>query len=165
MSSPLPTSSLHKVISTPLGPVGLLICWDLAVPEGFRALVAQGAKIIIIPAFWTGLGSAPAGLKRNAGFEKLMLQSLLTTRAFENTAAIVFNNVGDAYNNGNLGLSQVAMPFSGSIEPPMGGEEGLAIIDLDMDELDEAEEYYKIRDDMTSTGWRYKNVGNYDGSG
>lgn len=29
----------------------MLICWDLAFPEAFRELIAQGAKIIIIPTF------------------------------------------------------------------------------------------------------------------
>ena len=30
---------------------GLLICWDLAFPEAFRALIADGADIIIIPSW------------------------------------------------------------------------------------------------------------------
>jgi len=41
----------HTVIDTPLGKVGLLICWDMAFPEAFRELISQGAKIIIIPTF------------------------------------------------------------------------------------------------------------------
>lgn len=45
------TDDPHEVVSTPLGPVGMLICWDLAFPEAFRELIAQGAKIIIIPTF------------------------------------------------------------------------------------------------------------------
>ncbi len=84
-----------------------------------------------------------------------MLQSLLTARAFENTAALVFVNVGDEENDKNLGLSQVTMPFSGTIGTPLGGGEKVEIIDLDMNELEEAEEYYKIREDMTGKGWRY----------
>lgn len=41
----------HDVFNTPFGPVGMLICWDLAFPEAFRELIGQGAKIIIVPTF------------------------------------------------------------------------------------------------------------------
>lgn len=156
LTAVLPPRSPHQVITTPLGPVGILACWDLSVPEAFRVLVAQGAKIIIIPAFWTGLGSAPAGLKRNPGFEKMILQSLVTARAFENTSAIVFNNVGGAEGEGDLGLSQVVMPFSGPLREPLAGGERLGVIDIDMDELEDAEEFYKIRSDMSRDSWRYR---------
>ncbi|KFY53117.1 hypothetical protein V496_07884 [Pseudogymnoascus sp. VKM F-4515 (FW-2607)] len=162
LSSVRPTNSHHQVISTPLGTVGLLLCWDLAIPEAFRSLVAQGAKIIILPALWTGLGSAPAGLKRNPGFEKQMLQSLLNARAFENSVAVVFTNAGDTENNKNLGQSQVVMPFSGSVETPLGSEEAVKIFDLDMDEIGDAEDYYKIREDMTANDWCYGRVGAHD---
>ena len=36
----------HDVIDTPLGKVGLLICWDLAFPEAFRSLIMQGMDLI-----------------------------------------------------------------------------------------------------------------------
>lgn len=41
----------HPVFDTPMGKVGMLICWDLAFPEAFRELVRQGAKIIVLPTF------------------------------------------------------------------------------------------------------------------
>lgn len=163
LSSVMSTSSHHRVIPTSLGPVGLLLCWDLAIPEAFRALVAQGAKIIILPAFWTGLGSALVGLKRNPEFEKQALQSLLNARAFENSIAVVFANAGDTENDKNLGQSQVVTPFSGSIGTPLGGEETGKVFDLDMDEIKDAEEYYKIREDMTAKDWRYRGLGNHNG--
>ena len=47
----------HLVHDTPLGRVGMLICWDLAFPEAFRELISQGAKIIIIPTFCESLSS------------------------------------------------------------------------------------------------------------
>lgn len=41
----------HEVFDTPIGKVGLLICWDLAFPEAFRELIAQGAEVVVIPTF------------------------------------------------------------------------------------------------------------------
>ncbi|PQE22002.1 carbon-nitrogen hydrolase protein [Rutstroemia sp. NJR-2017a BBW] len=35
----------HEVFDTPIGRVGMLICWDLAFPEAFRELIYQGAKL------------------------------------------------------------------------------------------------------------------------
>lgn len=47
------THDPHEVFDTPVGKVGILICWDLAFNEAFRELISQGAKMIIIPTFWT----------------------------------------------------------------------------------------------------------------
>lgn len=41
----------HVAIDTPIGRVGMLICWDLAFPEAFRELIADGAEIVILPTF------------------------------------------------------------------------------------------------------------------
>ena len=41
------------VVDTPLGHLGLAICYDLRFPELFRALVDRGATIIAIPAAFT----------------------------------------------------------------------------------------------------------------
>lgn len=37
----------HPVFNTPLGRVGMLICWDLAFPEAFREMISKGAKLIV----------------------------------------------------------------------------------------------------------------------
>lgn len=41
----------HEVIDTPIGKVGMLICWDLAFPEAFRELIAKGCEVVIIPTY------------------------------------------------------------------------------------------------------------------
>jgi predicted amidohydrolase len=75
----------HPVFDTPLGRVGMLICWDLAFPEAWRELIAQGAKMVIIPTFWTLSDCSEKGLAINPRAEALFLDSMLTARCFENT--------------------------------------------------------------------------------
>lgn len=41
----------HVAIDTPIGRVGMLICWDLAFPEAFRELIADGAQTVIVPTY------------------------------------------------------------------------------------------------------------------
>ncbi|KAI9736553.1 MAG: hypothetical protein M1818_006064 [Claussenomyces sp. TS43310] len=148
----------HEAFDTPIGKVGMLICWDLAFPEAFRELIAGGAQIIIIPTFWTHADCSPEGLVYNSRAETLFLESTLISRTFENTCAVVFANAGGPVGRTNpgtyCGLSQVAVPFIGSLGK-MGEEEGMSVVDLDMQILEEAEKNYKVREDMGREGWHY----------
>lgn len=146
----------HSVIDTPLGPVGILICWDMAFPEAFRALVRQGAKIVIIPTFWMLTDCSEEGRRRNPRAEALFLETVLTARAFENTCAVVFVNAGGREEDGCCGLSQVAMPFIGKVSGSFeGSEEGMRVVEIDMEILQEAEENYKVREDLARSDWHY----------
>jgi predicted amidohydrolase len=82
------THDPHEVFDTPIGKVGLLICWDLAFPEAFRELIANGAKIIIVPTFWTHRDCSEVGLGWNPGAEGVFLDCIVTARAFENTCGM-----------------------------------------------------------------------------
>lgn len=146
----------HSVIDTPLGPVGILICWDLAFPEAFRALIRQGAKIIIIPTFWMLTDCSEKGRGRNPRAEVLFLESMLTARAFENTCAVVFVNAGGREEDGCCGMSQVAMPFMGKVLGSFEDcEEGMRVVEIDMEILEEAEDNYKVREDLGRSDWHY----------
>ncbi|MCJ1464780.1 hypothetical protein MMC07_003393 [Pseudocyphellaria aurata] len=156
------THDPHTVIQTPLGPVGLLICWDLAFPEAFRELIAQGAKMIIIPTFWTLSDCGDAGLALNPMAEKLFLTSALTLRAFENTCAVIFVNAAgppsDTPSKHYMGLSRVTLPFVG----PLGDatkdsdREGMSVVEIDMEVVEEAERNYGVRGDMAGRNWHYE---------
>ncbi|KAK4111467.1 carbon-nitrogen hydrolase [Canariomyces notabilis] len=151
---------------------GLLICWDLAFPEAFRALVADGADVVVIPSFWLvrdeddpGDADLARRVRVNQECEQLFLRSVLVARAFENTAAVVYCNVASG------GLSQVVMPVVGAVGGPGGGgggqgaegvsvvmgvgEEGVRVVQVDFGLLGLAEEGYKIRKDMMGEGWHY----------
>lgn len=134
--------------------VGLLVCWDLAFPEAFRALVAQGAELIVIPSYWYMSDVDENARRFNPDCERLFLSNTLVTRAYENTAAVVFCNAG--------GLSQVAVPILGAqrafgtaAETKEQGESELRIVEVDMEVLRVAEENYKVREDMAKEGWHY----------
>ncbi|MCJ1350874.1 MAG: hypothetical protein MMC33_000855 [Icmadophila ericetorum] len=153
----------HEVFETEVGKVGMLICWDLAFPEAFRELIAKGAKIVVVPTFWTLSDCSEFGLKLNPRAEALFLQSSLVSRAFENTCAVVFCNAGGSPSakpgraNPYAGLSGVAMPFVGMLgdETKDSGEEGMSLVDVNMEVLEEAEKQYKIREDIGRDDWHY----------
>ncbi|KAI1641889.1 putative hydrolase, carbon-nitrogen family [Daldinia loculata] len=157
----------HEAFDTPLGRVGLLICWDIAFPEAFRELISDGAQIICVPTFWSMKDVSDEGYALNPDGEALFLNSTVISRAFENTCAVVFANAGGPPEKGEktsfAGLSQVSVPHIGSLGK-MGRSEGMSIVDLDMNVLKIAEDNYKVREDMKGEGWHYAYTQIKDGS-
>lgn len=147
--------SPHEAFDTPMKhadgrPVraGMLICWDMAFPEAFRHLVADGAELLIIPSWWYTEDAGKEALALNPDSEKVFLESATVMRAFENTAAIVFCNAG--------GLSGLSMPVLGSVSRMAIGEEGMVISEIDLHVLKVAEKNYKVREDIGKTDWHYE---------
>lgn len=164
----------HPVFDTPLGKVGILICWDLAFPEAFREMICQGAKLIIVPTFWVLGDCTPEGLAINPSGEALFLDSILPARCFENTCGIVvlrglltlnvllirdpaiaFANAGGPPGKGYCGLSQICVPYAGAIAKLGSHMEGMAIADLDMEIVENAERNYQVRADLARSDWHY----------
>lgn len=116
--------------------------------------------MIIIPTFWTHADCSQYGLDQNPMSEKLFLESTLTARAFENTCAVVFVNAGATPGDLELnyaGLSRVAVPFVGALgdETKDTHVEGMSVVNVDMNHVEEAEKNYKIRQDIGGKDWRY----------
>ncbi|KAG8626857.1 hypothetical protein KVT40_005802 [Elsinoe batatas] len=149
------TRDPHPVFDTPIGRVGMLVCWDLAFPEAFRELIAQGAKTIIIPTFWTLSDCSKQGLALNPVAEKLFLDSTLTARCFENTCAIIFANAGGPPGKGYCGVSQVVVPYVGPLVRLGSCTEGMAVAELDMGIVEDAEANYQVRADLAKADWHY----------
>jgi len=84
-----------QVWHTPLGCIGIAICYDLRFPEALRALALQGAEIIALPTNWPETS-------------ELMPDFVTRTRALENrTYLLACNRVGEESGFRFFGRSQV----------------------------------------------------------
>jgi predicted amidohydrolase len=98
----------------------------------------------------------PEGLRVNPDAEALFLRSVLTARAFENTCCVIFVNAGGKAEDGYCGLSQVAMPLLGAVKGSFDGpEDGMRVVEVDMEVLEIAERNYKVREDLAKENWHY----------
>ena len=108
------------VVDTPLGKVGLTICYDLRFPNLFRTLAQAGAQIITVP----------SSFQRQTG--KAHWHVLLQARAIENGCFIVAPAMcGEhAGNRQTFGHSLVVNPWG---EVVADGDEGPGIVYAEID--------------------------------
>ena len=111
--------------STAWGPWGLTICYDLRFPHLYRDFAKRGATVMFIPSAFT----VPTG---DAHWE-----TLLRARAIENGAFVVAAAQVGLHDDGRKtwGHSMIVDPW-GKVMVDMGGSEpGLAVVDLDLDQV------------------------------
>jgi predicted amidohydrolase len=108
------------VPGTPVGKLGLTICYDLRFPALFERLSEAGADVISVPAAFT----VPTG--------RAHWQVLMRARAIEAELFIVAAAQAGHHEDGRetYGHSLVADPW-GDLILEMGGEPGLAFAELD----------------------------------
>lgn len=88
-------------VDTPVGRVGLSICYDLRFPELYRALQRRGADILVVPAAFTYLTG------------EAHWQALLRARAIENQCYVIGSAQGGRHSATRVtwGHSQVIDPW------------------------------------------------------
>ncbi|KAK6599013.1 carbon-nitrogen family [Botrytis cinerea] len=132
------TNDAHTTFDTPLGKSVCLFAGMPHFRKHFGSLSLKARK---------SSSSQPSGLSA--------IVLLPVSRAFENTCGIIFCNAGAPVGKGKedsgfLGISQVTVPFQGALGK-MGREEGMNVVELDMQILEDAEEAYKVRMDIGGT--------------
>ena len=108
------------IASTPIGKLGLSICYDLRFPALYQALSAAGADILAVPAAFT----VPTG--------EAHWHVLLRARAIENACWVVAAAQTGQHDDGRetYGHSLVIDPW-GRVVLDMGVSEGLGYADID----------------------------------
>ena len=114
------------VVETPLGPMGLSICYDLRFPDLYRALSDAGAQVLSIPASFT----RPTG--------EAHWHILVRARAIEAGAFVVAAAQSGGHEDGRqtYGHSLVVDPW-GDVLLDMGEGAGVGYADCDMRRLAE----------------------------
>lgn len=96
----------HPVFETPLGTIGLMVCYDCWFPETARSLVLQGADLICVPTNWVPIPGQPDN-------ERAMATVLCQATAHVNGIYIVgANRVGTERGQNFLGQS-IITDYSG----------------------------------------------------
>ncbi len=116
--------ALPPVLDTPLGRVGLTICFDLRYPELYQHLRRQGAEIVFIPSSFT----APTGAAH--------WETLLKARAVENQVYIAAPAQWGVHNSKFTSFGHTALvdPW-GSITSLAPNRPGMIIGEIDLDHM------------------------------
>ena len=112
------------VVQTPLGQMGLAICYDMRFPDLFSAYAKSGVDVLTLPSAFT----VPTG--------EAHWHTLLRARAIESAAFVIAAAQCGVHEDGRqtYGHSLVVDPW-GTILLDMGGLPGLACVDLDLDAI------------------------------
>lgn len=121
-SATIAPGSNTTVVATPLGKLGMSVCYDVRFPELFRGLQAQGAEVFTIPSAFT----APTG--------RAHWELLLRARAVENLCYVLAAAQGGVHENGRetYGDSMIVDPWGHVLARVTEPGPGLALADLDL---------------------------------
>ncbi|MES3006890.1 MAG: carbon-nitrogen hydrolase family protein [Pseudomonadota bacterium] len=113
-------------LPTPLGRVGLSICYDLRFPELYRRLLEEGAELLTVPSAFTKVTG------------EAHWEVLLRARAIENQCYVLAANQGGVHNatRETFGHSMIIDPW-GRVLARVEKGEGIAVASLDLAQLHE----------------------------
>jgi predicted amidohydrolase len=120
-----------RAFDTPVGRIGMLICYDKVFPEAARSLALDGAQIVASLAAWPACRFDPAG--RICDDRQTRQFNLLDqARAMENQVVWVSSNLaGRAGPLRFVGQAKVVAP-DGTVLARTGGRAGMAVARVDV---------------------------------
>jgi nitrilase len=123
----------YVVAETPLGRLGLAVCYDLRFPEQFRTLVERGMEILALPAAFT------------AATGKAHWETLLRARAIENQCYVVASAQGGQHANGRetYGDSLIIDPW-GEILARLPQGPGVVLAEFDRERLESVRRQFPV---------------------
>lgn len=118
----LPGEKISEIVQTPIGNLGMGICYDLRFPELFRTLSIKGAELL----------SIPAAFLEKTGFAHWEI--LLRARAIENSCFVIASAQDGKHESGRVsyGHSQAIDPWGIPVSTSSSGPR-VNIVDLDLD--------------------------------
>ncbi len=126
----------YPVFDTPIGKIGMLVCFDFAFPEAHRCLTLNGAEIIVIStaAPLTNLENP----EEDSGLD--FLHAMVKSSAYANNVYYVVSNTA---NPGAFGHSMIYAPNGKLLDETPGFGEGMAFADLGLvsEEVGEAQAF------------------------
>jgi N-carbamoylputrescine amidase len=143
-----------KAFDTPVGRVGMLICYDKVFPEAARTLALDGAEIVASMSAWPVCRFAPAA--RIAEDRQTRQFNLLDqARAVENQVVWVSSNaVGRSSQLRFMGQAKVVSP-DGTVLARTGGRAGTAMARVDVrGEVSGARGFFSHLGDMAPASYR-----------
>jgi predicted amidohydrolase len=113
------------VAETQVAVLGLSICYDLRFPELYRALISQGARVLLVPSAFT----VPTGRDH--------WEVLLRARAIENQAYVLAAAQYGVHSETrrSYGRSMIIDPW-GTVLATVPDGEGFAVAELDLERLE-----------------------------
>jgi deaminated glutathione amidase len=119
------------VLSTPIGRLGLAVCYDIRFPELFRQMHTKAVEVIAIPTAFTYTTG------------KVHWDILIKARAIENMAYVVSACQTGTHPNGRrtYGHSMIVNPW-GDVSAMLKEEVGTVVADIDLNYL------YQLRQDF-----------------
>jgi N-carbamoylputrescine amidase len=150
--------SEFAAFDTPVGRVGMLICYDKVFPEAARTLALDGAEIVASMSAWPVCRFEPA--KRIGDDRQTRQFNLLDqARAMENQVVWVSSNVaGRAGTLRFMGQAKVVAP-DGEVLARTGGRAGIAVATVDVPgAVSGSRGFFSHLSDMAPTTYRLVSV-------